>query len=84
VTEGTVRGQREKEEQDKRESMNMPWEERVGTGGPVQLHIQFGNKALLIVYYLSGTVPSTGDTGKNAHSPWLKLAREAAMQTDNC
>lgn len=79
-----MRGQREKEEQDKRESMNMPWEERVGTGGPVQLHIQFGNKALLIVYYLSGTVPSTGDTGKNAHSPWLKLAREAAMQTDNC
>lgn len=78
-------GQRSREEQDKRETMNMPWEERVGTRGPVQLHIQFSNKALLIVYYLSGTVPGTGDTVKNTHSPCLKLAREeAATQTDNC
>lgn len=64
--------------------MSMPWEERVGRGEPVQLHIQFRNKALLIVYYLSGTVPGTGDTLKNKHSPCLKLAREAAMQTDGC
>lgn len=41
-------GQWRKEEQDKRETMNMPWEERVGTGELVQLHVQFNNKA----YYL--------------------------------
>lgn len=30
--------------------------------------MQFNNKALLIVYYLSGTVPGTGDAIKNKHS----------------
>ena len=64
--------------------MNMPWEERVGTRELVQSHIQFSNKASLIVYYLSGTVPGTGDPVKNTHRPCLKLAREAAVQTDNC
>lgn len=79
-----MKGQRRREEQDKRETMNMPWEERDGMGEPVQLHIQFRNKALLIVYYLSGTVLGTRDTVKNKQNPCLKLAREAAMQTDNC
>lgn len=37
------------------ETMNMPGEERRETREPVQLYMQF-NKALLIVYYLSGTV----------------------------
>lgn len=75
-------GQRRKE-QDKRETMYMPWEERFGTRELVQLHIEFNNKALLIVYYLSGTVPGTRDTMKNKHGPCPKLAREATMQTDN-
>lgn len=54
--------------------MNMPGEERHETREPVQLYMQF-NKALLIVYYLSGTVPGTGDTVKNKHSPCPKSGK---------
>lgn len=55
--------------------MNMPWEERCETRELVQLYMQSNNKALLIVYYLSGTVPGTGDTVKNNCSPCPKSGK---------